>query len=82
MRSFRDCQRARFLRRDIRQYGIRCLRDAIAYVGQESQLFADTVENNIRFGNFNATIEEVVAAAKAAEAHDFILRLPDGTCDR
>ena len=47
-------------------------------VFQKVYLFADTVENNIKFGCPNATHEEVVAAAKKACCHDFILTLPQG----
>jgi len=51
------------------------LRHFISIVTQESILFNDTVENNIKFGNPNATTEQVVEAAKIANAHDFILEL-------
>ena len=52
--------------------------DQISMVFQKVYLFADTVENNIKFGCPNATHEEVVAAAKKACCHDFILTLPQG----
>ena len=45
---------------------------------QETLLFNDTIENNIRYGSFDATHEQVVAAAKLANAHDFIVSQPDG----
>jgi subfamily B ATP-binding cassette protein MsbA len=54
------------------------LRDAIAYVGQDALLFDDTVEANIRMGRPGASATEVVAAARAAAAHDFITALPEG----
>jgi len=54
------------------------LREAIGYVGQETFLFYGTVRENIAYGAFDATDEQVVEAAKAAEAHDFIAGLPDG----
>lgn len=54
------------------------LREFISIVTQESILFNDTVENNIKFGNPNATAEEVKEAAKIANANDFILCLEDG----
>ena len=50
--------------------------DQISMVFQKVYLFADTVENNIKFGCPNVTHEEVVAAAKKACCHDFILTLP------
>jgi len=54
------------------------LRREIAMVPQESFLFADTIANNIRFGVPDARPEDIVAAAKLADAHDFILEQPDG----
>ena len=57
---------------------LRSLRRSLGYVGQSSYLFYGTVKENITYGTFNATDEEVVEAAKAAEAHDFIQNLPDG----
>ena len=50
----------------------------ISMVFQKVYLFHDTVENNIRFGNPNATQEEIIEAAKKAQCHDFIMALPDG----
>ncbi|MDP3947520.1 MAG: ABC transporter ATP-binding protein [bacterium] len=55
---------------------LRFLRSLIGIVPQEVTLFNDTVKNNIRYGRFGATDEEVAAAAKEAHAHDFIERLP------
>ena len=52
--------------------------DKIAFVFQESMLFSDTIENNIRMGNQSASFEQVVEAAKNANIHDVIMRLPDG----
>ncbi len=54
------------------------VRDAIGYVGQDVFLIDDTVAENIRYGNLDATRGQLEAAAIAAEAHEFILRLPDG----
>jgi ATP-binding cassette subfamily B protein len=54
------------------------LRDAIGFVFQETYLFGSSVRENIRFGNPEATDEEVVQAAKTAFAHDFIMELPQG----
>lgn len=54
------------------------LRHSMAMVLQDTKLFADTIANNIRYGKLDATDEEVVAAAKLANAHSFIEKLPDG----
>ena len=53
------------------------LRSAIAIVLQDTVLFQDTIENNLKYGNLDATHEEVVEAADVAEARDFIERLPE-----
>jgi len=58
------------------------LREQIGIVLQETTLFADTVRNNIAFGRPGASEEEIVAAAKAAQAHDFILQMPGGYAAR
>ncbi|GAF66557.1 ABC transporter ATP-binding and permease protein [Bacillus sp. TS-2] len=63
---------------DIREFKIRSLRDQIGMVLQDNILFSESVKQNILMGNPNATDEEVVRAAKAANAHDFIINLPDG----
>lgn len=54
------------------------LRKNISYVTQETFLFQDTIENNIKVANENASIEEVINAAKKASIHDFIISLPNG----
>lgn len=54
------------------------LRDHISYVTQETFLFCDTIENNIKVAKEDATKEEVIAAAKKASVHDFIMSLPNG----
>ena len=61
---------------DIREFDIRSLRKNIALVSQEVTLFDDTIANNIRYGYFDATEDEIVEAAKAAAAHEFIMKLP------
>jgi ATP-binding cassette subfamily B multidrug efflux pump len=61
---------------DIRQVQLSSLRKQIGLVPQETFLFSDTVRNNIAFGRPDATQEEVEAAARAAQAHDFIVQLP------
>ena len=63
---------------NVKDYTLEGLMDQISMVFQKVYLFADTVENNIKFGCPNATHEEVVAAAKKACCHDFILTLPQG----
>jgi subfamily B ATP-binding cassette protein MsbA len=64
--------------RDVRSLPLRGLREAISLVPQEATLFGGTVGENIRYGRLEATQDEIVAAAHAANAHDFIEALPDG----
>ncbi len=64
--------------RDIREVTLASLRAQIGIVTQETILFNDTVRNNIAYGQPNVTADAVMEAAKAALAHDFILRLPEG----
>ncbi|GLO65363.1 MULTISPECIES: ABC transporter ATP-binding protein [Oceanobacillus] len=64
--------------KDIRDYQSRSLRDNIGMVLQDNILFSESIEMNIRMGNPEATDEEVVQAAKAANAHQFIESLPQG----
>ena len=59
---------------DVREVTVKSLREQIGIVPQETILFSDTVEANIRYGKLDATPEEVEAAARAANAHAFILR--------
>jgi ATP-binding cassette subfamily B protein len=54
------------------------LRERVGYVSQDTFLFYGTVAENITYGTFDATREEIVEAAKMAEAHDFISNLPEG----
>ncbi len=63
---------------DMRDLAIPDLRKLVGAVMQETLLFNDTIENNIRYGSFDATHEQVVAAAKLANAHDFIMSQPEG----
>ncbi|MBE3570075.1 MAG: ABC transporter ATP-binding protein [Bacillales bacterium] len=63
---------------DIRDFRVRSLRDHIGMVLQDNILFSDSVKNNILLGRPDASEEEVIAAAKAANAHDFIMNLVDG----
>ena len=64
--------------RDIRDVTIASLREQIGIVPQETMLFSTTVRENIRYGRLDATDEEVEAAAKAANAEEFIRQLPEG----
>ncbi|MCI6274107.1 MAG: ABC transporter ATP-binding protein/permease [Coriobacteriaceae bacterium] len=64
--------------KDIKDYRIERLMGSISMVFQNVYLFADTVENNIKFGTPEASEEDVIAAAKKAQCHDFIMALPDG----
>ena len=63
---------------DIRRVTLASLRDSIALVSQEVTLFNDTIRDNIAYGRPDATMEEIVEAAKNAGAHDFIEALPNG----
>ena len=63
---------------DVREYTLESLMDQISMVFQTVYLFADTIENNIKFGCPQASREEVIAAARRACCHDFIQSLPDG----
>ncbi len=63
---------------DIRKVTLKSLRDQIGLVTQQTILFNDTVRNNISYGSPKRSDEEIIEAAKAANAHEFILRLPDG----
>ena len=64
--------------RDIRSVTLQSLRDHISIVPQEPLLFSGSIRDNIRYGRLEATDDEVEAAATAANAHDFIARLPGG----
>ena len=63
---------------DLREYKLADLRNQYAVVHQETVLFSTSVAENIRFAQPNATMDEVIAAATAAKAHDFITNLPNG----
>jgi len=64
--------------KDVRDLSIKSLRDNISIVTQEPILFNESVKENIRYGRMDATEEQIVAAAKAAFAHEFILGFPKG----
>ena len=63
---------------DVREYSMDSLMKNFSFVFQKVYLFADTIANNIRFGQEDASMEEVIAAARKACCHDFIMALPDG----
>jgi ATP-binding cassette, subfamily B, bacterial MsbA len=67
---------------DIAEINPKSLRAQIGYVSQEAFLFSDTVMENIRFGDPGANDDQVVAAAKMAQAHKFIVEMPDGYCSK
>jgi ATP-binding cassette subfamily B multidrug efflux pump len=63
---------------DIRNVSIESLRSQVSIVLQDTFIFSGTIRENIRFGRLDATNEEIVKAATAVDAHDFIMSLPDG----
>ncbi len=64
--------------KDVREYSFDSLMENFSFVFQRVYLFEDTIANNIRFGKPEATMDEVIAAAKKAACHEFIMGLPDG----
>ena len=63
---------------DVRDYDLEILRDNVAMVLQKNELFSGTIKENLRWGNANATDEELIHACKLACAHDFVTAFPDG----
>ncbi len=63
---------------DIREFTLRSLRDQIGIVTQQTILFNDTARNNIAYGSLDRSEKEILAAARAAQAHDFVQGLPEG----
>lgn len=63
---------------DVREYSLKALRDSVAMVLQKNVLFSGTIKENLKWGNENATDEEIIEACKAAQAYDFIMSFPDG----
>ena len=61
---------------------INSLRAQMGVMTQDNFLFSGTIRDNIAYGKLDATEEEIIAAAKAVHAHDFIIELPDGTTPR
>ncbi len=62
---------------NIKKYDLRSLRRQISFVSQDTFLFSTTIKENIAFGKPDATMEEIIEAAKIAQLHDFIMKLPD-----
>jgi ABC transporter ATM len=77
---FYDVQEGRILidGQDVRDVTLESLRQSIGVVPQDTTLFNDTIEHNIRYGKIDATSEEVQKAAERAHVHELIRRLPDG----
>ena len=77
---FYDVQQGRILLDgyDLRELKLHDLRQAIGLVSQDVYLFHGTVRDNIAYGNFEASMQDIIRAAKIAEAHDFIMQLPQG----
>lgn len=64
--------------KNVNEYSLKALRSNIGFVLQESFLFSSTIKANIAYGKPEATMEQIVDAAKRADAHEFIMELPDG----
>jgi ATP-binding cassette, subfamily B, multidrug efflux pump len=64
--------------RDVKEYDLASLRDAVAMVLQKNVIFSGTIKDNLRWGNPNATDEEMIEACKLAQADEFISTFPDG----
>ena len=63
---------------DVRDYSLDALRNAVAMVLQKNVLFSGTIRENLKWGDENATEEDIIEACKAAQAHDFIMSFPNG----
>src|SRR5690625_5909085 len=63
---------------DIKEFKVKSLREQISIVPQEVHLFGTSIKENIRYGQLDATDEEVIQAAKDANAHEFIMQIPEG----
>jgi ATP-binding cassette, subfamily B, bacterial len=75
---FYDAQQGQILldHQDTRRFTLQSLREQVSIVLQEPLLFSGTIADNIRYGRLEASMEEVIEAARSANAHDFIMRLP------
>ena len=63
---------------DVKEYDLNALRNAVAMVLQKNVLFSGTIKENLKWGNKDATDEEIYEAAKLSQAHEFVLARPDG----
>jgi ATP-binding cassette subfamily B protein len=63
---------------DVRKYDLMVLRDSVSVVLQKNELFSGTIKDNLRWGNENATDEEIVQACREAQADEFVNQMPDG----
>ena len=72
------CGQVRVGGKDVRDYDIESLRDQVSVVLQKNVLFSGTIKENLRWGNPNASDEELVAACKLAQADEFVRSFPDG----
>ncbi len=63
---------------DVREYDLKVLRDSVSMVLQKNLLFSGTIKENLRWGNPDATDEEMIEACRLAQAHDFVSSFPDG----
>ena len=64
--------------KNVKDYSLKALRDSVAMVLQKNVLFSGTIRDNLKWGDENATDEEIIEACKSACAHDFIMNFPDG----
>lgn len=64
--------------RDVREYDLEALRGAVSVVLQKNVLFSGTVKDNLRWGNENATDDEMIEACRLAQADEFVRSFPDG----
>lgn len=64
--------------KDVREYDLTALRDSVAMVLQKNLLFSGSINDNLRWGNENATDEEIIEACKLAQAHEFVMSFEDG----
>ena len=76
---FYDCTEGEVIvdRRDVKEYDLASLRKKIGYVMQKTELFSDSVENNIKWGKPDASADEVAEAAETAQAAEFVESLPE-----
>jgi len=63
---------------DVREYDLKTLRDSVAMVLQKNELFSGTIKENLRWGNPEATDEELIEACRLSQAHEFVSSFPDG----